>query len=344
MGQCTSKYEERKGASSFNPTHIRRSLNDEHQTSNTSNQNWNQTSVCTSPVKNPSLLLDNQVCLSSTEDDNYSSDFCEEEESYATANSSSRSMKNPISRKTSSGTSRKSSSVNLSLFSPNKVSPKPSIFLSPNSNKHENGGSNLSIHDVVKKPGCEMYVIGFENDVPVTSPRKKIPLRVYNTKDPLHSSAHLNSTNKKTKKATRFDRIAPRKNPSSTLSPVISKEPHMNKKRSKLRESMKGASANYNQTSIFSSNAHQREFKEANHQRSNSPPKECSNSKHKLLNKKLRKDVTNQTTKSQDSPGHNFVRKKWKNENNSSTQSSVGKHKRIVNKKSIRTSKISKFY
>ena len=88
MGQCTSKHgRQKEGANAPAPTscYIKRSSVDQHpigiQEADTLPLYGTESTITRH-------FLDNQAGLSSTEDDNYSSDFCEEDDSFATANSS----------------------------------------------------------------------------------------------------------------------------------------------------------------------------------------------------------------------------------------------------------------
>ena len=326
MGQCTSKHGGRKeGVTNLND--IRRNLVEEHQSSIIESKHLPQLAISTNPSQNTPFFVENQGCLSLTEEDTYSSDFCEEEESFTTANSSSRSMRNPTSRKTSAGASRKSSSVTPSSFSPNKISTT-SNFLSPNDTKQENGGSCLSIHDVVKKPGCEMFVIDFEDNVSLhTSPKKRTPLNVGNNKKPLLSpyKSLSNSPKKSPKKTIRKDRVSDNGRCSSVQPTIISTKPPNNNKRPKLHKSVQDTSTNGQTPHVSCSGADQGKPELVPHKNGKPNSRERSIIKDIIGNRKFKKGIPNQTLKTQDSSRHTFLPKKSKHENNQSAQQNIGK-------------------
>ena len=108
MGQCTSKHGvRREGANSNDLNDDKRNLAVKHQSSsNPGDKNVHSLSSNVNHSQNTNTFLGTQSALSSAEENNYSSDFCEEEEeSFTTADSSSRSMRYAQNRKDSSGPS-----------------------------------------------------------------------------------------------------------------------------------------------------------------------------------------------------------------------------------------------
>ena len=319
MGQCTSKHGVRKEGAGL------KDLNDSKRNLSAINQ---QTSNVPEDKTTSKTLSSNLGALSSAEETNYSSDFCEEEESFTTADSSSRSMRYPPSRKNSSGISRKTSSVTPSSVSPEKNPSTSTSYLSPSDDKDENNiGSSVSIHDVVKKPGCEMFVIDFEDDISsITSPKKRVPLGcMYNKRQILQSSSVSNSPKKNPKLTIRNDKVSDKNKTSPKTMNAISRRSPSNNKRSKGNKNS-SPNTNYSKSSRVNLYSNDKNVLAAsNNKNQNSNSKEHSVFKNIINNKKLTKDIVNQKIKSQDSPKHTFLKKKSKNDKQLNVQQKDGK-------------------
>ena len=329
MGQCTSKHGIRKeGANAKDLDDAKRNSAVVNQQTST-NPEGTKLHSPSSNVKhsqNTNIFLGTQSALSSTEETTYSSDFCDEEDSFATADSSSRSMRYPQSRKNSSGLSRKTSSVTPSSLSPDKVPSTSTSYLSPSGGKDENNtGSCASIHDVVKKPGCEMFVIDFEDDVAsITSPKKRVPLScMYNKRQVVPPSSTSNSPKKNPKLAIRNDKVSDIKN--TTLNKSISKRSPNNNKKPKINKYTDASTNKRNNSGDDSYRRDQKELDQKNINNQTSNLKEHSVLKDLVNNKKLKKDIVNQKIKSQGSPKQSFLQKKLKKNKPEKVQQNDGK-------------------
>ena len=331
MGQCTSKHGvRREGANSNDLNDDKRNLAVKQQSScNPEDKNVHSLSSNVNQSQNRNTFLGTQSALSSAEENNYSSDFCEEEEeSFTTADSSSRSMRYPQNRKDSSGLSRKTSSVTPSSISPDKAPSTSTSYFSPSDSKDENNvGSSVSIHDVLKKPGCEMFVIDFEDDVTsLTSPKKRVPFScMYNKKPILQPSSTSNSPKKNPKLNIRNDKVSDVKNASLDASHGISKRSPSNNKRPKINK-YNDINTNKRNNSGSDYQCHDKnKLGPVNNKNQSLSPKEHSPLKDIISNKKLKKDIVNQKIKSQGSPKHTFLKKKSKNNKPENVQQNDGK-------------------
>ena len=212
MGQCTSKHGVRKEGEIITQdlNEPRRNLGVKNQSYHPEDTTVKSLSAIANKSKNKNLLLgNNQSALSSPEDTTYSSDFCEEE-SFATADTSSRSMRYPPSRKSSSVASRKTSSVTPSSYSPDKQPSTSISYFSTSGNNDENKSeSSESAHNPAKKPGCEMFVIDFEDDIAsITSPKKRVPLSCMFNKRQHQLSSAANTPKKNPKLNIRKDKVS----------------------------------------------------------------------------------------------------------------------------------------
>ena len=317
MGQCTSKHGVRKEAladldiSKENLGVKRNSSHSEHTKTLASSANVGES-------ENKRIFLGTPSGLPSLEETIYSSDFCdeEEEESFTTADSSSRSMRYPPCRKNSSGVSRKSSSVAPLSLSPDKLNSTSTSYLSPSEGRDENLGSSPSIHDVVKKPGCEMFVIDFEGETAsmTTSPKKRLPLGCMRNKNKhlnQSSSTVYNSPYKNSKFTARNDKVSDSGKSSLQVTRAIAKRSPNNSKRTKMDKNVKSNNTNLSSSNVNICDTNKDKSIVANNNRSEtSNLKERSIYKDLISNKKSKKDILNQKIKSQESPKHTFLKKK----------------------------------
>ena len=323
MGQCTSKHGVRKEGAK-DPNDLQRNL--VANLTSTALQDNDTLLIPSGTIDRNKTTIrgnfnGNQNRLSSLEEENqYSSDFCEEEEgSFTTADSSSRSMRYPTtttSRKTSSGLSRKTSSVTpSSSYSPNKMNSTSTSYLSPSDCRDENGDLTSSpIRDMVKKPGCEMFVIDFEDDVPsISSPNKRVPLScMYNKKQQLQSASATNSPKKKIKRTVRSDKVSDIET-SSTIHIASSKRGRKNDKAETVNRNIEPNTNSANKTGSRRNNQEPSKVHSSNNKHSNPNSKGCSGLKEVVSgNKKFKKDLMNEKIKSQDSPKRTFLKKKLK--------------------------------
>ena len=327
MGQCTSKHGvRREGANLKDGNDDQRNFTVKQQSSLDPEHKNVSSNLNQSQIRN--TFLGTQSALSSTEDNNYSSDFCEEEEeSFTTADSSSRSMRYPQSRKNSSGLSRKTSSVTPLSVSPEKAASTSTSYLSQSDNKDDNVGSSVSIHDVVKKPGCEMFVIDFEDDVTsLTSPKKRVPFScMYNNRPILQPPSASNSPKKNPKLTIKNDKVSDLKNTALDTSRVISKRSPNNNKRPKVNRNNEINTNKRNTSGSDYQCPDQNKLYAVNVKNPNLSPKEHSSLKDIISNKKLKKDIVNQKIKSQVSPKRTFLKKKSKNSKPENVQQNDGK-------------------
>ena len=327
MGQCTSKHGRRNegaNAPALTSCNIKRNSVDQHpvgiQEADTLPLYGNESTISRH-------FVDNQVCLSSTEDDNYSSDFCEEDDSFATANSS-KSMINATSRKTSSGASRKSPSITPSSFSLNKrsVTSTPTV-LSSLDNRPEDGGSSMQIHDVVKKRGCEMFVIDFDDDkLSCGSPDRKTPSKALNKRRTvLQPSSKSNSHRKGPQTGSRGEEVIPcNSKATAALSSAMSPNSRHDIKRTKLNTNDESGNSNSNYVSYVGFTRNKAE--EVSRKSDKSKQSRKGALADIVYNEKLKKDMSNKTIKSQNSSKRIFLRrKKSKQEDSQKIQENVGK-------------------
>ena len=338
MGQCTSKHGVRKEGAK-DPNDLQRNL--VANLTSTALQDNDTLLIPSGTIDRNKTTVrgnfnGNQNRLSSLEEENqYSSDFCEEEEgSFTTADSSSRSMRYPTtttSRKNSSGLSRKTSSVTpSSSYSPNKMNSTSTSYLSPSDSRDENGDLNSSpIRDMVKKPGCEMFVIDFEDDIPsISSPNKRVPLScMYNKKQQLQSASATNSPKKKMKRTVRNDKVSDVQ-PSSTIHIASSKRGRKNDKAENVNRNIEPSTYSANKTGSRHNNQEPSKIHSSNNKNSHPNSKGCSVLKEVVSgNKKFKKDLMNEKIKSQDSPKRTFLKKKLKDKHQPRVPPNDGKLK-----------------
>ena len=327
MGQCTSKHGVRKEGEI-----ITQDLNEPQRNLVVKNQSCvpedtrvKLSSANTGKSKNKHNFRGTQSALSSPEDTTYSSDFCEEEESFTTADNSSRSMRYPPSRKSSSVASRKTSSVTPSSYSPNKQPSTSISYISPSGNTDENNSeSSESIHQTAKKGGCEMFVIDFEDDIAsVTSPKKRVPLSCMFNKRQHQLSSATNTPKKNPKLSIRKDKVSDNKLSSQNSPRVITKRsPHTDKKPNS-KKNLKIDSGKTNGSEVICTCNDQNKSGLITKKIPNLNFKRSSVSKNLITNKKLEKDIVNQKIK--DSPKHTFMKRKSNNDKKFDTKEKDGK-------------------
>ena len=340
MGQCTSKHGVRKEGAI-----ITQDLNEPNRNLAVKNQSCNPEDTTTKSLsaivarqsKNKQIFLGtHQSALSSPEETTYSSDFCEEEESFATVGTSSRSMRYPPSRKSSSVTSRKTSSITPSSYSPDKQPSTSISYFSPSGNNDENNSeSSESVHNAEKKPGCEMFVIDFEDDIAsITSPKKRVPLSCMFNKRQHQLSSATNTPKKNTKINIRNDKVSDNKIALDDSPVAKAKRATNNDKRFKSKKKSgiengitKGSKVICTCDDIpklIDPVDRLDRSKLMNNKMPNFNLKGPAVSKSIITNKKLEKDIVNQKIK--DSPKKYFLKRKPNNNKQLSSKEKDGKY------------------
>ena len=340
MGQCTSKHGVRKEGAI-----ITQDLNEPNRNLAVKNQSCNPedtttkslSAIATRESKNKQIFLGtHQSALSSPEETTYSSDFCEEEESFATVGTSSRSMRYPPSRKSSSVTSRKTSSITPSSYSPDKQPSTSISYFSPSGNNDENNSeSSESVHNALKKPGCEMFVIDFEDDIAsITSPKKRVPLSCMFNKRQHQLSSASNTPKKNPKINIRKDKVSDNKIALDDSLIAKSKRSTNNDKRFKSKKKSgiengitKGSKVICTCDDIpklIDQVDRLDRPKLMNNKKPNFNFKGPAVSKSIIPNKKLEKDIVNQKIK--DSPKQYFLKRKPNNNKKLSSKDKDGKY------------------
>ena len=333
MGQCTSKHGVRKEGEIITQdlNEPRRNLGAKNQSYHPEDTTVKSLSAIEGKSKNKNLFLGaHQSALSSPEETTYSSDFCEEEESFATADTSSRSMRYPPSRKSSSVASRKTSSVTPSSYSPDKQPSTSISYFSTSGNNDENKSeSSESAHNPVKKPGCEMFVIDFEDDIAsITSPKKRVSLSCMFNKRPHQLSSATNTPKKNSKLNIRNDKVSDGKLSQNSPRVITKRSPNSdkrlkNKKNSVIENNKTKSSGLKLVNGVICTCPDENQFDTVKNKVPNLSVKGNIISKNNTFNKKLEKDKVNQKIKN--SPKNTFLKRKSKDDKKPNAKDKDGK-------------------